>query len=232
MARKTTAARKVTAAAPRQTRDSRERVVNAAERLFAERGYHAVSLRTIMSAARVSVSAAHYHFGSKKILLQAVLDRRAPQINQSRKERLLACVGKDGNISSLEDVLEAFVSPSLEICADPGGQLFVRMSALIAADPSPEVQDVLQTAYDESAMLFVKLLKRACPNLKTEDLYWRLICIYGTMLYIRINNQRISRILRTRHLALNPTTVKEALHHLIPVLAAVLSLPPIKKRVR
>lgn len=224
-------ARKSATVTPQKSRDSRERVVNAAERLFAEQGYHAVSLRTIMSAARVSVSAAHYHFGSKKTLLQAVLDRRAPQINQARKERLLRCIGADGNISSLEDVLEAFVGPSLEICADPGGQLFVRMSALIAVDPTPDVQDALQSAYDESANLFVKLLKRACPKLKTDDLYWRLVCIYGTLLYIRINNQRIPRILKTKPLALNPGTVKEALHYLIPILAAVLSLPPMKKRV-
>src|ERR1700687_2316425 len=145
----------------RPTRDARERVIDAAERLFGERGYQAVSLRTIMSAARANVSSAHYHFGSKRNLLQAVLDRRAPQINQARRDRLLKCCDNKGNITSIEDVLAAFIGPSLEICADPRGQLFVRMSALIAADPSPEVQDVLQANYDESAKLFVRILKGA-----------------------------------------------------------------------
>src|SRR6185503_9066323 len=161
-------------AAEREELSARTRIVDAAERLFAEHGYHAVSLRTVMALAQVNVAAAHYYFGSKKNLLQAVLDRRATQINQARKERLLRCLERNAKTASVEKILEAYVGPALEVCSDPGGQLFVRVSALASVDPSPDVQDIMQSTYDETARLFVDALKRACPRLREADLYWRL----------------------------------------------------------
>ena len=209
----------------REDADARTRLVDAAERLFAEHGYHAVSLRTIMGLARVNVAAAHYYFGSKKNLLQAVLDRRATQINQARKERLLRCIDRNGKAATVEKILEAYIGPALEVCSEPGGQLFVRVSALASVDPSPDVQDIMQSTYDETAKLFVDTLKRAYPRLKEADLYWRLSCVYGAMLYIRANNGRVARILDRKSGPIESRTVQEALRHVVPFLAAGLSLP-------
>jgi AcrR family transcriptional regulator len=213
-------------AAEREELSARTRIVDAAERLFAEHGYHAVSLRTVMALAQVNVAAAHYYFGSKKNLLQAVLDRRATQINQARKERLLRCLERNGKTASVEKILEAYVGPALEVCSDPGGQLFVRVSALASVDPSPDVQDIMQSTYDETARLFVDALKRACPRLREADLYWRLSCVYGAMLYLRANNGRVARILGRKAGPLDTRAVHEALRHVVPFLAAGLSLPP------
>jgi len=212
--------------ANRDELSARTRIVDAAERLFAEHGYHAVSLRTVMGLAEVNVAAAHYYFGSKKNLLQAVLDRRAVQINKSRKEHLLRCIDRNGRATSVEKILEAYIGPALEVCSDPGGQLFVRVSALASVDPSPDVQDIMQSTYDETAKLFVDTLKRACPKLKEADLYWRLSCVYGAMLYLRANNGRVARILGRKAGPLDSRAVQEALRHVVPFLAAGLSLPP------
>ena len=211
--------------AEREDADARTRIVDAAERLFAEQGYHAVSLRTIMALAQVNVSAVHYYFGSKKNLLQAVLDRRAAQINRARKERLLRYIDRNGKVAPVEEILEAYIGPALEVCSDPGGQLFVRVSALASVDPSPDVQDIMQSIYDETAKLFVHALKRACPRLKEADLYWRLNCVYGAMQYLRANNGRVARILNRKPRPLDSRTVQEALRHVVPYLAAGFSLP-------
>jgi AcrR family transcriptional regulator len=79
--------------------DARTRIVEAAERLFADRGYHAVSLRTIMAEAEVNVSAAHYYFRSKQNLFRAIFEERAAQINARRKERLTQCLKDDADCS-------------------------------------------------------------------------------------------------------------------------------------
>jgi len=212
-------------AAEREDADARTRIVDAAERLFAEHGYHAVSLRTIMGLAQVNVSAVHYYFGSKKNLLQAVLDRRAAPINRARKERLFRCIDRNGRVASVEEILEAYIGPALEVCSDPGGQLFVRVSALASVDPSPDVQDIMQSIYDETARLFVHALRRACPRLKEADLYWRLNCVYGAMQYLRANNGRVARVLNRKPRPLDSRTVQEALRHVVPYLAAGFSLP-------
>ena len=66
------------AAGPRRrdSEDTKERLLDAAERLFAERGFEGASLRAVTQAAGTSVSAANYHFGSKEALLGRTLLRR------------------------------------------------------------------------------------------------------------------------------------------------------------
>jgi AcrR family transcriptional regulator len=201
----------------RKTADARTRIVEAAERLFADRGYHAVSLRTIMAEAEVNVSAAHYYFRSKQNLLRAVFEERATQINARRKERLNGCF-KDGTACSIESVLEAYLAPALEIASEPNGDLFVRIAAQASIDPNPEVREIIDTAYDDTAQLFVSAIKRICPRIKSDDLFWRLNCVFGAMMYIRANNGRVAHILGSAHY--DSLDVKSALKYVIPFLAA------------
>jgi len=74
-------------AVPRRTR-----ILDAAERLFAARGFHGVSIRDITGAAGVDVALANYHFGSKQGLLEAVFLRRAEDLNAERLARLDALI--------------------------------------------------------------------------------------------------------------------------------------------
>ena len=84
------------AAPPRRSgarsRPTRERILDAAERLFAQRGFHGVSIRDITGAAEVDVALANYHFGSKQGLLEAVFLRRAEDLNSERLARLDAVI--------------------------------------------------------------------------------------------------------------------------------------------
>ena len=68
--------------------DTKERILDAAERLFAENGYAATSLRRIMNDAGANVASVHYYFRSKESLLEAVLVRRATAANRDRLELL------------------------------------------------------------------------------------------------------------------------------------------------
>jgi AcrR family transcriptional regulator len=64
------------------TSDTRERILDVAERLFMDNGYEATSMRTITSAAEVNLAAVNYHFGSKEALLCEVFRRRLTWLNQ------------------------------------------------------------------------------------------------------------------------------------------------------
>jgi len=210
--------------------DARTRILEAAERLFAEHGYHAVSLRTIMGAAAVNVGAAHYHFGSKPNLLRAVFDRWVAQVNLARRERLAACVDAKGKPAPVEQILAAYIGPSLEVCAQPGGERFVRIAALASVDPDAEVRDIINGVYDETARLFVEALRRACPHLDEADLYWRLNCAYGAMMYVRANNGRVARILGQEAGPIDGRAVKDAMRHLPRFLAAGFAAPSLESR--
>src|ERR1035441_9434380 len=61
--------------------DTKERILDTAERLFSEQGYAATSLRSIIARAGVNLAAVHYHFHSKEALLEAVILRRSVPAN-------------------------------------------------------------------------------------------------------------------------------------------------------
>ncbi len=97
---------------------TRERVLAAAERLFAARGVDAVSVRDITSAARAHIAALNYHFGSKRKLIAALLKRRVAQLSE-RRAQLLAEL-ESAEDPSLRDVVAALVLPLAEIASDSG----------------------------------------------------------------------------------------------------------------
>ena len=64
--------------------DTKERILDSAEKLFADAGFDGTSLRGITAGAGVNLAAVHYYFGSKEALVQAVLARRLEPINRRR----------------------------------------------------------------------------------------------------------------------------------------------------
>ena len=68
----------------RPKRTTKDKLMDAAEKLFARRGFHGTSLRDITAAAGVDLALVNYHFGSKKRLLAAVIERRGQMLNEER----------------------------------------------------------------------------------------------------------------------------------------------------
>ena len=73
---------------PEPSRSTRDRILQTAERLFAEKGIDSVSLREITAAAGVNIAAVHYHFGSKKMVLEELFAQRSEPIAKRRLELL------------------------------------------------------------------------------------------------------------------------------------------------
>lgn len=143
--------------------ETRESLILAAERLFAERGYGAVSLREILVAAgQRNKSAAHYHFGSKEGLLAAIFDYRTGPVDARRRE-MLAALDQGGRAYDLRGVLEAFVYPIAERVSVDGSWYarFVAQVVFISGiDPlAPQHQAVTQGFVDVIARL-QRLLRR------------------------------------------------------------------------
>ena len=95
--------------------------MDAAEKLFARRGYHGASLREITAAAGVDLALVNYHFGGKKRLLAAVLDRRGQVLNEERLRRLAQVrLSAAPPAPSTEAVVDAFLDPILDRLAHAG----------------------------------------------------------------------------------------------------------------
>jgi len=72
----------------KSTESTRERILKAAERIYAASGFHGMSLRDVTVLAGVNLAAVNYHFGSKDKLILALADRRLTPINNDRLARL------------------------------------------------------------------------------------------------------------------------------------------------
>jgi len=142
--------------------DTRERLLNAGEYLFAERGLDAVSVRDITEAAGANTAAIHYHFGSKPDLIAAILRRRADEHGRRRQE-LLDALEDDDNVN-LRDVIDALVRPTAELARDPdGGRCYVAFLAALGG--SPDLMHLVIDAYDPYTERFLEVLTRATPAL-------------------------------------------------------------------
>ena len=105
-------------------RNGKERILDAAEQLFARRGFYGVPLRDITQAAGVDVALVGYHFGGKRELFAAVFERRAEVLNRARLELLeearRAALPRAPALEALEAIINAFTQSLVERSARGG----------------------------------------------------------------------------------------------------------------
>ena len=99
---------------------TKARILDSAERLFAEKGYASTSVREVISDAAVNLAAVHYHFHSKQALLDAVVERRCIGLNRDRLDMLARFEREaDGRPVELEQIFEAFLIPAFRMARKP-----------------------------------------------------------------------------------------------------------------
>jgi AcrR family transcriptional regulator len=179
-----------------RSQTTRERILDAAEQLFAARGFHGCSIRDITGAARVDVALANYHFGSKLGLLEAVFARRAGDLNGERLARLDAVLASAGRRSpSLEEIIDAFTHPLLDRSAR-GGPGWKSYFALVAeVNNSPEFGSLLMTEhFDPVVQRFIQAMRLALPGCNDRDLYWAYQFLSGALTLTFAETGRIDKL--------------------------------------
>ncbi|MGN6669665.1 MAG: TetR/AcrR family transcriptional regulator [Trinickia sp.] len=167
----------------RNTGDTKARILDAAEDIFIEYGYEAMSLRQITSRADVNLAAVNYHFGSKEALIHAMLARRLDKLNVERLKLLERFDAQLGDRLTCEHVLGAMFIPALRLSRDAraGGPAFLRLLGRAYTDPSSFIHDFLSGHYADVAERFFDAFQRALPHLPREELGWRLHFAIGAL---------------------------------------------------
>ena len=201
---------------------TRTRILDSAEYLFSEHGINGASLRAIVAHAGVNTAAVHYHFGSKKGLLEAVFARRIIPIAEERLKLLAECRDSDRRPPLLEQIIAAFLEPGMR--GSHGGATFARLRARMAADASDETRSLMARYFDRSSAQFLAALANALPHLPPRDLHWRFHFMLGTMVYTMANPGRIQALTGD---ACDPSDMDAALAYLVPFLAQGFQADPI-----
>jgi AcrR family transcriptional regulator len=160
-----------------------ERILDAAERLFADHGFEGTSIRDIVNAAKVNLAAIHYHFRSKEALLEAVLARRITVVNAARLEQLAAAEAAAAPRSpSVEEILRAFIVPTVEFAhRTESGSTFVQLMSRMFTEPRFSLTNFLGRKFGETISRFSDALVRALPQLPREVVLWRAFFAIGAM---------------------------------------------------
>ena len=180
---------------------TKDRILGAAEELFAQHGFGGTSLRQVTSRADVNIAAVNYHFGSKENLVNEVFRRRMDEMSAQR----LACLksAREQHPGQLQPILAAFVEPALALAQDrQGGVAFIRVIARAYAEKNDSLRKFLSEQYGHVLRDFAKAIAPCVPELSKEQLYWRLDFLAGALTYAMADFGLIKR----------PTGTSEASH--------------------
>ena len=171
----------------RDAADTRSRLLDAAERLFAERGFSGTSVRAVTHEAGVSVSAANYHFGSKEALLRETLGRVIQPVNRARLERLDALERQRGEAGlALDQVLDAFLRPAIELRDDSavGRTRYRQLAARLFSDPPAVVSELKRQHFGPVVDRFVRAVQGALPENDPAQLEMAFEFTVGMMVHV------------------------------------------------
>ena len=163
--------------------DTKQRILDVAEQMFADQGFAGTSLRSIIAAAEVNLAAVHYHFRSKEALLEAVVVRRLEPLNRERLELLDKYERQAAQWGpSVEKILEAFLAPPIRFIRNtPEGGLYGKLLGRIHSEPGTLFAGIAKKHFVHVLERFKAALRRALPEIPAEDFFWRLHFTIGAM---------------------------------------------------
>ena len=158
--------------------DTKQKILDTAERLFAQQGYAATSMRQIISEAGVNLAAIHYHFGSKEELLDGLVQRKAGPVNAERLALLEAAVkAANGRSLQVEEIFEALLRPMVTV-ASQNDQFVQFMGRLFSEGLMPHV---IKKHFHEVMKKFMGALREVLPELPEQEFLWRVHFMMGAL---------------------------------------------------
>ncbi len=167
-------------------KDTRERILDAAERLFMAHGFEAASMRMLTTEAGVNLAAVNYHFGGKEGLKQEVFRRRLTALNQGRLAALDALEAAMGGAPlKPSQILDAFFGVAMRMAADTeqGGAVFMRLLGRTVSEPGEFIRKFMADEYEEVRERFTSAMFRALPDVPREEILWRFHFMLGASSY-------------------------------------------------
>ncbi len=163
---------------------TKNKILDAAEKLFADKGFNGTSLREITSQAEVNLAAVNYHFGSKKELIKAVMSRYMNELSP-RLESALITICNEEKQPTLVEVFSAFVEPLLALnqFKENGTSNFLQLLGRGYTDSQGFLRWFLTTRYPVVIDSFITAVHKAYPELSTEEMFWRLHFTMGTIVF-------------------------------------------------
>ncbi len=181
--------------------DRKQAILLAAEKLFAQNGYHAVSIRQIAEEAGVPLALVGYYYGPKHELFHAIF----AHWNSTIEERLAALAAARAGTARnrLAVVIDAFIGPVLRMRASPEGEYYALLVARELYHASTETDRVLRAYFDPMAHAFIDALHEIAPATTRGHVAWCYQFALGALLH-HLSDGRVERLSRGENIAGDP----------------------------
>ncbi len=197
---------------------AKEVILDAAEMIFAEKGYEGTSMRSIAEKAKVAQGLIHYHWKTKEQLFESIIERGSGQINSVRRHFLESCFRySDKGLPTLEQVLEAFVRPAIEQGRSDSGEHFSQLIATFANSDDERSRELVHKYYDPIARKFVEALQKVLPDLSLSEIYWGYLMATSVVVS---SMARTGRIKRLSEGAFDDNDTERIIHRLVRFIAS------------
>lgn len=175
---------------------TKQRLVEAAEALFADEGFDRVSVRDITSKAAANVAAVNYHFGSREGLVAVVMARYINPVNEERIARLDALEKRVGSKPlAVEEILEAFVRPFATQVrrSELSEKLFFKLMGRMFGQNDCQLPPVVEGVFSTMLGRFQRAFAKALPGLAAEEVWWRIHLMAGAMIHTMAHADTLQR---------------------------------------
>jgi AcrR family transcriptional regulator len=173
---------------------TKEKILTAAEKLFAKNGFDGVSMRDVGRAAEVPFALITYHFQTKLGLYQALFRRRQDLLTTQRLERLRAVQITGDRSLDIHQIAAAIVEPLINIRDLPGGLDFTRLVAREISDPLESERGIVEEYLDPVAYAALELLQAVAPEVSHAQICWAFYFASGALAINNANTGRVERL--------------------------------------
>lgn len=174
----------------------KSRLLEAAESLFANQGFDAVSVRDITKEAGANVAAVNYHFGGRDGLISLVVLRYVTPVNEERIARLDAAERRyPGKTVPLEEVIECFTRPIVTAVkrSELSERLFCKLIGRIFCLQG-QVPREMEEQMKQVAERYVRALSRSLPDASAEEVVWRFHFLLGGLIHMLTHQEMLARV--------------------------------------
>lgn len=208
--------------------DRRQAILLAAEKLFAQHGYHAVSIRQIADEAGVPLALVGYYFGPKQDLFHAIFEHWSHTIEE-RLAGLRAVRNDPADPRTLPRIIEAFIGPVLALRASSEGEYYALLVARELYHTTDEADRVLRGYFDPLAEAFIDALQVALPHATRGQVAWGYQFALGALLH-HLNDARVERLSRGENRRSDPAAAPMLVSFIVGGLRAALPKPKTPRR--
>ncbi len=201
---------------------TKDKILNAAERLFAEHGFAETSLRMITTKADVNLASVNYHFGSKKTLIQAVFERFMDRFTAGLSDELDKLNSSDSSLEVI-DVLSTLTRPIilLDELRPDGAGVFMNLLGRAYAETQGHIRRFAMERYSDISKRFSMLLHAASPTMQPSEMFWRLHFMLGSFIFTLAGHKALQEISESDFD--QKLTIEQIIQRLVPFMSAAFS---------